>query len=96
MVGIEKIVANSIQVASQAIHKSGGIIQSTTKPIENGSEKLTGALSGLATNNSTLANKTSTSQQLAIMKPIIKPIETDEEYIKIMNKLFNDQRYDNR
>ncbi|MBR1617064.1 hypothetical protein IJ670_02825 [bacterium] len=58
MAGIEKLVTNGIQVASTALQKSNGLIQSATKPIEAGSEKLTETLSALATSNSALVKKT--------------------------------------
>lgn len=93
MAGIEKLAANGIQAASSAIQKSGSIIQSAAKTIEAGSEKLISALSGLAANNSALVKKTSVLHQSAAVKPVIKPIETDKEYIEIMKKLMDDPRY---
>ncbi len=59
MSGIEKIVNNCTQLASQAIQKTGSIIQSGTKPIEAGSEKLARTLDGIATTNTALIKKKS-------------------------------------
>lgn len=59
MAGIEKLVTNGLQVAQSAIQKSGGVLSAATKPIEAGSEKLTGALNGLAVSNSALVKKSS-------------------------------------
>lgn len=62
MAGIEKIVTDGSKVAQFAIQKSGSVLSAATKPIKADSEKLTGALSGLATSNSALVKKTSIPQ----------------------------------
>ena len=54
MARIEKLVTNGLQVAQSAIQKSGSTLSTAKKPIEAGSEKLTGALNGLASTNSAL------------------------------------------
>lgn len=59
MAGIEKLVTNGIQIASQAIKKTGGVIQGATKPIEAGSEKIKNSLNCLAITNIPSVNKSS-------------------------------------
>ena len=57
MASIEKLATNGLKVEQSAIQKSGSIISAATKPIEKGSEKLTGTLKGLAAGNYALVKK---------------------------------------
>jgi len=97
MAGIEKLVNNGIQIASQNIQKSSSVIQSVTKPVEAGPEKLTGVLSSLAMSNSVLVKKTSISPKSHRMingrSFSIKPIQSEKEFKIILEELMQDSSY---